>query len=81
MTERKILEKINHPSKAQVEAWQNDTVLDWAQESMDLRPSVYDIGDSKNLTYRYNYDHIAQVELRLLQAGIRLAGVLNEIYD
>lgn len=73
--------KINHPSAAQVEAWQKDTVLDWANESMALRPSVYDIGDSDNLTYRYNYDHLAQVELRLLQAGIRLAGLLNEIYN
>ena len=72
--------KINHPTKEQVAQWQNDSVLDWAEESKSLRPSVYDIGESKNLTYRYNYDHITQVKLRLLQAGVRLAGVLNEIY-
>lgn len=75
------VKKINHPTKEQVAGWQNDTVLDWAEESKALRPSVYDIGDQKNLTYRYNYDHIAQVELRLLQAGVRLAGFLNEIYE
>ena len=75
------VKKINHPTKAEIEKWQSSSVLDWAAESMALRPSVYDIGDSKNLTYRYNYDHIDQVELRLLQAGVRLAGYLNEIYD
>ena len=73
--------KINHATDNQISDWQNDPVLDWADESKNLRPSVYDIGDKKNLTYRYNYDHIAQVELRLLQAGIRLAGLLNEVYD
>ena len=73
--------KLNHATDTQISDWQNDSVLDWADESKNLRPSVYDIGDQKNLTYRYNYDHLAQVELRLLQAGIRLAGLLNEIYE
>ena len=73
--------KLNHATETQISDWQNDSVLDWADESKNLRPSVYDIGDQKNLTYRYNYDHLAQVELRLLQAGIRLAGLLNEIYE
>jgi len=75
------VEKINHLSKTQVEAWQNDDVLAWAAESMALRNSVYSIDNETNLTYRYEYDHLAQVERRLLQAGVRLAGVLNEIYD
>ena len=72
--------RINHTDKAQVAKWQNDGINDWAMESMAMRPSVYDIGDQKNLTYRYDYDHIAQVDQRLLQAGIRLAGVLNDIF-
>lgn len=72
--------KINHPQKSQVEKWQSATINDWAMESMAMRPSVYAIGEKKSINYRYNYDHIAQVEQRLLQAGVRLAGVLNEIY-
>ena len=62
--------RINHTDKAQVANWQNDGINDWAIESMAMRPSVYDIGDQKNLTYRYDYDHKAQVDQRLLQAGI-----------
>ena len=72
--------RINHTDKDQVAKWQNASINDWAMESMSMRPSVYDIGDQKNLTYRYDYDHIAQVDQRLLQAGVRLAGVLNDIF-
>jgi len=73
--------KINHPTKEELEQWQSATVLDWANESKNLRPSVYALGEKKSLSYRYNYDHISEVELRLVQAGVRLAGVLNEIYQ
>ena len=73
--------RINHTNKALVEQWQNASINEWAMESMAMRSSVYDIGEKKNLSYRYNYDHIAEVDRRLLQAGIRLAGVLNEIFD
>lgn len=72
--------KINHPSKEQVSTWQSTRPLDWANESKAMRASVYEIGEKKELSYRYNYDHIAEVEQRLLQAGIRLAAILNEIY-
>ena len=73
--------KINHASDSQVEKWQAASINDWAMESMSMRSSVYAIGEEKSINYRYNYDHIAEVELRLLQAGIRLAGVLHEIYE
>ena len=72
--------KINHASDAQVEKWQAASINDWAMESMSMRSSIYEIGEEKSINYRYNYDHIDEVELRLLQAGIRLAGVINEIY-
>ncbi len=72
---------LNHTTKEQVARWQAASVNDWAMESMALRASVYAIGDGKNLGYRYNYDHLAEVEQRLLQAGVRLAGVLNAIFD
>ena len=72
--------RINHTNKTEVANWQNAPINDWAAESMAMRSSVYDIGDKKNLTYRYDYDHIAQVDQRLLQAGVRLAGVLNDIF-
>lgn len=73
--------RINHTNKELVEKWQSASINEWAMESMAMRSSVYAIGEKKNLTYRYNYDHITEVDQRLLLAGVRLAGVLNEIYD
>lgn len=71
---------INHPTAEQVSTWQSASVLDWAYESMNHRTQVYDFPENKKLSYRYNYDNIGLVNERLLQAGVRLAGILNEIY-
>lgn len=71
---------INHPAEEQVKKWQDSGVMDWAYESMELRDEVYDLPKGKELSYKYVYKHYQIVGKRLLQAGIRLAGVLNEIY-
>lgn len=71
---------INHVDKAQIKTWQSANVRQWAQESMSLRAQVYDIPENKKLSWRYNYDNIETVNLRLLQAGVRLASVLESIY-
>ena len=64
----------------EVEKWQSATVMNWMEESVSYRESIYDIPEDKNLSYKYVHDHIHQVNLRLLKAGVRLAGILNEIY-
>lgn len=74
------VEWIDHAPEEKIEAWQNASVLDWAYESVAYRDQVYDLPESKKINYRYDYDNLDLVNLRLLQAGIRLAGVLNEIY-
>lgn len=71
---------INHVSAEEITLWQNSGVMDWAMESVSLRPQVYQLPESKKINYPYNYENIDLVNRRLLQAGIRLAGVLNEIY-
>lgn len=71
---------IDHATKPQIDQWQKDGVMVWAQESMSYRPQVYNLTEDKKINYRYDYDNIATVNLRLLQAGIRLAGILEEIY-
>lgn len=64
----------------QIAQWQSDDVLVWMEESKAMRESVYDIEDPERMGYQYNYDHIAELNDRLLRAGIRLAGILNELY-
>lgn len=68
-------------SQASIEKWQSATVLDWANESKAHRKEVYDFPESGNLWYPYMYENTDLLNLRLCQAGIRLAGLLNELYD
>lgn len=70
---------LGKPDQLTVKKWQSASVRDWAHESMTYREQVYAIGDG-SLSYEYTYTHWAIVKQRVLQAGIRLAGVLNQIY-
>jgi hypothetical protein len=63
-----------------VRQWQATTVRDWALESRVLRETLYPAEDKTSLSYRYSYDYLDDAHLRLAQAGIRLAGLLNRIY-
>lgn len=64
-----------------VKEWQSTEVLDWAYESSALLEQVYDYPEDGRLSYRYSYLNFSTVEERLLQAGVRLAGLINEIYS
>ncbi|MEM9391146.1 MAG: S1/P1 nuclease [Bacteroidota bacterium] len=75
-----LAEIVSNVSKDQLEEWQKASVLDWAYESMTFRDQIYDLPDNKRIGYRYRYNNWATVELRLAQAGARLAALLNEIY-
>jgi hypothetical protein len=74
-----LAEFVDQPTHDEVRAWQSAAVLDWVQESADVRARVYDIGDGK-LSYTYQYQNIPLIKRRLLQAGVRLAGLLNSIF-
>lgn len=74
-----LAQSLDKPTTLQLASWQNTSVRDWAYESMGYRTYVYDYGTGK-LGYEYSYKNFHVVRHRLLQAGIRLAGVLNEIY-
>lgn len=71
---------INHPIDEQISNWQDSGVLDWASEAMELREQVYDLPDDHQLSYRYQYENRDLLDRQLIKGGIRLAGVLNEIY-
>jgi hypothetical protein len=74
-----LAESLDKPGVSVIQTWQKSTVKDWAAESMALRDQVYSYGHNR-LGYQYSYQNLSTVRERLLQAGIRLAGVLNEIY-
>ena len=66
----------------QIKNIQQGSVLDWTYESQKLAKTVYSSAamDDK-LSYRYSYDHFTTVRSQLQKAGIRLAKILNEIYN
>ena len=73
---------INHPDKLQVTAWQRQPVSKWIFESYTIARQLYDEirQPDQRLSYRYNFDHLATVNEQLLKGGVRLAGLLNEIF-
>jgi hypothetical protein len=74
-----LAESLDKPDNIQIKKWQSVSVREWAKESQSYEKQVYSYGNGK-LGYRYSYQNFHIVRLRLLQAGVRLAGVLNEIY-
>ena len=75
-----LAEFLDHPTRQQVRDWQQGGALDWAAESQALRPQVYAIPDDSKLSWDYEWKTLPIVKQRLLQAGVRLAGLLDEIF-
>ena len=70
---------LEKPDAATILSWQKSDIYTWVKESMGYREQVYRYGKG-SLGYKYAYENFHIVRHRLLQAGIRLAGVLNDIY-
>lgn len=70
---------LEEPSAADVKLLQKSTIREWASESTAYHKNVYAIGNGR-LSYGYTYHNLHIVRKRLLVGGIRLAGLLNEIY-
>lgn len=69
-------------SKEQINSIQNGTVLDWTYETQNLAKQVYNSAKiGEKLGYKYSYDHFGTVRSQLQKAGIRLAKILNDIYQ
>jgi len=71
---------VDHATPVQIQRWQNSKALDWANESRKLLANAYLATNGKYWEWNYNYIHIETINKRILMAGVRLAGVLNEIY-
>lgn len=67
------------PSREEAKRWQQAGVREWAMESITYRPMVYAIGNGR-LGFNYSYNYFPIVRTRVMQAGVRLAGILNTIY-
>ena len=73
---------INHSTAKERLSWQKQPIREWIIESYQISEQLYrEIKQpDQKLSYRYNYDHIQMLNERLLKAGVRLAGLLNELF-
>ena len=72
----------HYTTAAQRTQWQHEPISKWIFESNQIADKLYDevkSGDTLN-GFKYNFTHIAVVNRQLLKAGVRLAGVLNQIF-
>jgi len=72
---------INHTTAAQRAEWQSAPISKWLFESNQIAEVLYtDIKPGDTLNYKYDFSHIDTLNRQLLKAGVRLAGVLNQLF-
>jgi hypothetical protein len=65
----------------QISEWQHDDVLKWVYESYEISSQLYtEVEKGTKLDDDYYIKHIPTVRQRIEKGGIRLAGVLNELF-
>jgi hypothetical protein len=73
---------LNIDGEDKVKAWQSSSLDDWFYESHVLSDAIYDATPNESkLSYRYNYQFQKMMEEQLLKGGVRLAALLNEVFD
>jgi len=83
LTYEQMAATYDHATPAQVKRWQSDPLIQWIWESYQASSKLYaevDAMKSRTIDDSYYQAHIAIVQERIEKAGIRLAGVLNEIF-
>lgn len=72
----------DHATPAQIKQWQKDDMTTWLFESYQLCTPVYAAAAANpKLDYHFYPTFGPTAEQQILKAGIRLAGVLNEIFS
>ncbi len=84
LTYEQLAEKYDHASPAQIRQLQSDPLMKWIWESYEISSRLYaeiDAMKSRSIDDSYYQSHISIIQERIGQAGIRLAGVLNQIFQ
>lgn len=75
-------EQIDRLPEAQVRMVQKGNADDWCKETFEICKKVYrDTPEGCNISYDYLADCAPIVEAQFLRGGLRLADILNSIYD
>ncbi len=76
-----LAKMIHHKDNIQLPNLKSTNLDVWVAENQALRPQIYTFEDPENLSYDYMYKNWPTVKMQLLKGGIRLAEVLNEIFE
>ena len=82
MSYTELSENTKTLSKAEFAKIKQGSILDWVEESQDLAEEVYGSATiGEKLSYKYAYKYLPVVREQLQKAGIRLAEILNTIFE
>ena len=82
MSYSELVRNVDRLTKEEVLAIQSGSLMDWTYESQALAEEVYASCESgENLSYEYMYKYFPVLRSQLHKGGLRLAQVLNEIYE
>lgn len=70
---------LDKASPEEIIEYQKAKPIDWVHEGLVLRDMAYDIGD-RSFSWNYIYKNRPVIREQLRKGGVRLAGVLNEIF-
>jgi hypothetical protein len=77
-----LVRKIDRKTEAQVRDIQSASVMDWINESLQLRLRAYDIAQfQRNDSYKYAFDYVPLIEDQMTKAGLRAAALFNSIFS
>ncbi|RAJ78989.1 S1/P1 nuclease [Chitinophaga dinghuensis] len=75
--------KLERVRPAKIKKWQRDPMMQWLWESYQISSQLYaevDAMKGRSIGKEYYEQHIPVINERIQQAGIRLAGVLNDTF-
>jgi hypothetical protein len=73
--------KYDDVTPGQIKKWQSDNIMVWLWESYQITTILYkEAEDNPKFDEKYYQDHLPILKSRIEKAGIRLAGILNDIY-
>lgn len=81
LTYTEMATALDKVSDANIKKWQSEDITMWLFESYQISASLYkEVEGKTSLDYDYYPQHAAIYKEQIQKAGIRLAGLLNEIY-
>ncbi|NCD68031.1 S1/P1 nuclease [Mucilaginibacter agri] len=76
-----MVAQLDQATPDQIKQWQSDSLMQWIWESYQIATRLYaEAKPGSKLGEEYYQTHIGIVDERIEQAGIRLAGLLNELF-